>query len=100
MGDYRLKVRMLLRVEGPRIYNVDNFAQKNGLFTFTFVRHPFERSISEIKADNFDHIYLGYPCTCRLISAYENKVFKNERGSRTRRAVHGYENLRKYLLDR
>ena len=36
-------VRMLLRVEGPRIFDVNDFAQKNGLFTFTFVRHPFDR---------------------------------------------------------
>ena len=46
MGDYRLKVRTLLRVEGPRIYHVDKFSKKNGLFTFTFVRHPFERLIT------------------------------------------------------
>ena len=49
------RMRMLLRVEGPRIFHVDDFARKNGLFTFTFVRHPFERLI-RIKADNFDDI--------------------------------------------
>ena len=42
-GDYRLRVRTLLRVEGPKIFHVDEFTRRNGLFTFTFVRHPFER---------------------------------------------------------
>ena len=37
------RVDTLLKVGGPKILDVDEFTKRNNLFTFTFVRHPFER---------------------------------------------------------